>query len=114
MQTYREEIYTPYGPDEAARRISEWLEKEGRKYKVLERSSDRVRIKRGMPMNPDIFFQLRLTQDCVRAECWVKGMTKEAISPKAIWGAISRRTGWNDFQKLKEALSHDVIPGRVY
>jgi len=113
MGTYREEIYTPYGPNEAARRINEWLENGGRKYKVLERRSDRTQLKRGMPMNPDIYFQLRLTQDCVRAECWVKAMTKETISPKAIWGAISRRTGWNDFQKLKEALSHDVIPGSI-
>ncbi len=72
-----------------------------------------MQLKRGMPMNPDIFFQLRLTEDSVRVECWVKGLTKDAISPKAVWGAISRRTGWGDFMKLKEILSHDVVPGSL-
>ena len=91
MGTYREEIYTPYGIDEAARRIADWLLGDGKKYKVIEKASNRLRLKRSMPMNPDIFFQLRLTEECVRAECWVQGFTKDPISPKALWGGISRK-----------------------
>jgi len=111
MGTYREEIYTPYGEAEAEQRIAEWLVGEGNKYKIIEKETDWIKLKRGMPMNPDIFFQLRLTSEHVRAECWVKGFTKDAISPKAIWGGISRRTGWSDFQTLKVILCRGVDPG---
>jgi len=113
MGTYREEIYTPYGPVEAAKRISDWLRRDGHSYKVLEQGPDRFRLRRTVPVNPSIVFQLRLTDDSVRAECWVQGMTQDPISPKAVWGAISRRTGWKDFLSLKELLNYGVDQGAL-
>lgn len=113
MGTYREEIYTPYGVAEAESRIAEWLKGDGNKYKVLGRGVDYIKLKRGVPVNPDIYFDLRLTSEHVRAECWVKGFTKDPISPKAVWGGISRRTGWKDFQTLKDILCRGVDPGAL-
>ena len=113
MGTYKEDIYTPYGSHESALRIASWLENEGSKYKILKQASHEIVLKRSLAMNPDIFFQLILTEDCVRAECWVKGITKDPITSKAVWAAISRRTGWNDFLQLKAKLSEGVIPGSL-
>lgn len=113
MGTYREEIYAPYGSHEAVQRITRWLETQGNNYKVIRQTTNEFILKRSMPMNPDIFFKLYLTEDTIHAECWVKGFTKDPISPKALWGAISRRTGWSNFQELKEVLSRDVIPGAI-
>lgn len=73
--TYREESPIPYGPDETKGRINHWLQAEGKKYKIQKRDEMHLGLKRGMSMNPDIFFNLNLTGESVRAECWVKGFT---------------------------------------
>jgi len=113
MGTHREELYTPYGLSEAAGRIAQWLEAEGKGFKVVEKSANTVTLRHAMIMSPDIFFQLRLGEQSVTAECWVGGSVKYAISPKAVWGAISRRKGWEAFQSLKKTLTHDVEEGEL-
>ena len=113
MRTYIEEIYTPYGMDEVKLRVNRWFAGDGKKYKIQKQTSNEILLKRGMTMNPDIYFQLTIGEDTVRFECWVKGFTKDPISSAAVWGAISRRTGWNDFQNLKAILIDGVIPGSL-
>jgi hypothetical protein len=113
LGTHREEIYTPYGPEEAIDRVTFWLNNEGDSFQVVSKEDDRLEIRRNVPLNPDIVFRIRFTSDCVRFEGWVQGFTKDPISSSAIWGGISRRMGWNDFQTLEKVLSRGVIPGQL-
>ena len=108
MGKYVEEIYCPYGLDEARRRINRWKDGEGKGFKLLEKGSDYIKIKRKTAT-----FILTYLPDHVKVEAWVGGITKYSISPNAFVGAIARRRGWKYFSSLKNALTEGVDSGAL-
>ncbi|MHA1772272.1 MAG: hypothetical protein ACTSYL_00745 [Candidatus Thorarchaeota archaeon] len=113
MGTYVEEITLPYGPEEIKKRINYWLETDGTKYKIIQKTENHVMLERKIPISPNIIFSIHLLNYGIRAECWVASPRKSSIAPDAIWGGISRRTGWKDFQRLKEVLWQNIDEGTL-
>lgn len=108
MGKYIEDISLPYGENETAQRIAEWVKMDGVKLKVKKKKSDFVKLggKVGLiGMRKGVTFELTLKPNGIHAECWVGGMIKSSIEPGFGWaGKLAKDSAWGQYLSLKEKL----------
>ncbi|MFW9804824.1 MAG: hypothetical protein ACFFFC_19365 [Candidatus Thorarchaeota archaeon] len=107
MGKYIHLVKLPFGKDEAARRIGDWLRSGETFMKVREKRSDFVRLKgRFGPFlaKSELTFDLYFMRDAIRFECWIGNVVKYSIEPESYFGMYPRDIAWAEYQKLMDAL----------